>query len=76
MVKGLIINTFRGDKTILDPGVEMLEKLCNIPVVGVVPYMDVDIEDEDSLSSRLSSTGRMQKTGGAGAASREQAEQK
>ena len=76
MVKGLIINKFRGDKTILDPGVEMLEKLCNIPVVGVVPYMDVDIEDEDSLSSRLSSTGRMQKTGGAGAGSREQAEQK
>lgn len=74
MVKGLIINKFRGDKTILDPGVEMIEKLCNIPVVGVVPYMDVDIEDEDSLSSRLSSTGRMQKTiGGAG---REQAEQK
>ena len=76
MVKGLIINKFRGDKTILDPGVEMIEKLCNIPVVGVVPYMDVDIEDEDSLSSRLSSTGRMQKTiGGAGAAGREQAEQ-
>ncbi|WP_455146297.1 cobyric acid synthase [Clostridium sp.] len=77
MVKGLIINKFRGDKTILDPGVEMIEKLCNIPVVGVVPYMDVDIEDEDSLSSRLSSTGRMQKTiGGAGAAGREPAEQK
>ena len=46
MVKGLIINKFRGDKTILDPGVEMIEKLCKIPVVGVVPYMDVDIEDE------------------------------
>ena len=74
-IKGLIINKFRGDKTILDPGVEMIEKLCNIPVVGVVPYMDVDIEDEDSLSSRLSSTGRMQKAGGASAAGREQAEQ-
>ena len=53
MVKGLIINKFRGDKTILDPGVEMIEKLCGIPVAGVVPYMKVDIEDEDSLSSRL-----------------------
>lgn len=74
MVKGLIINKFRGDKTILDPGVEMIEKLCKIPVVGVVPYMDVDIEDEDSLSSRLSPTGRVQKTGGVSAASREQAE--
>lgn len=52
-VKGLIINKFRGDRTILDPGIAMLEELCHIPVVGVVPYMDVDIEDEDSLSSRL-----------------------
>ena len=31
----------------------MLEQLCGIPVIGVVPYMDVDIEDEDSLSARL-----------------------
>ncbi len=54
-IKGLVINKFRGDKTILDPGVEMLEEKINIPVVGVVPYMDVDIEDEDSLSERLKS---------------------
>lgn len=53
MVRGLIINKFRGDKTILLPGVDMIEELCGIPVVGVVPYMNVDIEDEDSLSSRL-----------------------
>ena len=39
MVKGMIINKFRGDKTILDPGVEMLEERTNIPVVGVAPYM-------------------------------------
>lgn len=56
-IKGLIINKFRGDKTILDPGVTMIEKLCNIPVTGVTPYMKVDIEDEDSLSSRLENTG-------------------
>lgn len=54
MIKGLIINKFRGDKTILDPGIEMIEEKCNIPVVGVVPYANVDIEDEDSLSTRLS----------------------
>lgn len=54
-IKGLVINKFRGDKTILDPGVGMLEEKINIPVVGVVPYMDVDIEDEDSLSERLKS---------------------
>ena len=53
MVKGLIINKFRGDKTILDPGVKMLEEKCRIPVVGVTPYMHLDVEDEDSLSERF-----------------------
>ena len=52
-VKGLIINKFRGDKTILDPGIEMLEQRGNVHVAGVVPYMDVVLDDEDSLSSRL-----------------------
>lgn len=56
MVKGLIINKFRGDKTILDPGVKMLEEKCGIPVVGVLPYMTLDIEDEDSLSERIDSS--------------------
>lgn len=53
MIKGTIINKFRGDKTILDPGIEMLEEMTKIPVVGVTPYMQVDIEDEDSLSERF-----------------------
>lgn len=69
-IKGLIINKFRGDKTILDPGCDMLEELCKIPVLGVVPYMDVDIEDEDSLSTRLeeySSEAGQEGKGGAGA---------
>lgn len=52
-VKGLVINKFRGDKTILDPGMEMLRELCQVPVMGVVPYMHVDVEDEDSLSADL-----------------------
>ena len=52
-VKGLIINKFRGDKTILDPGVVMLEGRGHVPVVGVVPYMELSIDDEDSLSSRF-----------------------
>ena len=42
MVKGLIINKFRGDKTILDPGVEMLEERSGIPVVGVAPYLQIE----------------------------------
>ena len=53
MVKGLIINKFRGDKTILDPGVQMLEEKAQIPVVGVAPYMNIQVEDEDSLTERF-----------------------
>ena len=52
-VKGFVINNFRGDKTILDPGVEMLEELTGIPVVGVVPHLRVDLDDEDSLTDRF-----------------------
>lgn len=47
IVKGMIINKFRGDKTILDPGIEMLEKKSGIPVVGVAPYLNIEVEDED-----------------------------
>jgi len=52
-IRGLVINKFRGDKTILDPGIRQLEQLVGIRVVGVTPYLDIDIEDEDSLSGRL-----------------------
>lgn len=61
-VKGLVVNKFRGDKTILDPGLTMLEDLCGIPVTGVVPYADVDIEDEDSLGCHLDGTNREKET--------------
>ena len=53
MVKGLIINKFRGDKTILDPGIVMLEEKGNIPVVGITPYLSVQLDDEDSLTERF-----------------------
>lgn len=52
-VKGLIINKFRGDKSILDPGIEMLEEKGNVKVAGVVPYMNLALEDEDSLTERF-----------------------
>jgi adenosylcobyric acid synthase len=48
-IKGMIINKFRGDKTLLDPGIEMIQKKLGIPVVGVVPYTTIDIADEDSI---------------------------
>lgn len=53
-IKGLIINKFRGDKTILDPGIRMLEERGHIPVVGITPYLPVEIEEEDSLTERFS----------------------
>lgn len=52
-VKGLIINKFRGDKSILEPGLAMLKDITGKDVVGVVPYASLDIEDEDSLSERF-----------------------
>lgn len=52
-IKGLIINKFRGDKSILDPGIEMLEEKGNVKVAGVVPYMNLALEDEDSLTERF-----------------------
>ena len=54
-VKGIIINKFRGDVEILRPGLDMIEEKTGIPVVGVLPMLHVDIEDEDSLSERLTS---------------------
>ena len=53
MIKGLVINKFRGDKSILDPGIAMLEEKSGIPVVGVAPYLDIEVEDEDSLTERF-----------------------
>ena len=57
MVKGIIINKFRGDVEILLPGLAMLEKLTRIPVLGVIPYTQFEIDDEDSLSQRLEQGG-------------------
>ena len=52
-VRGVIINKFRGDVKILEPGLRMLEERIQIPVLGVVPWMDVELEDEDSVTARF-----------------------
>ena len=60
MIKGTIINKFRGDVNILKPGLDMIEEITKTPVVGVVPYMELDIDDEDSLSDRFNNKGTVE----------------
>lgn len=63
LTRGFIINKFRGDQSILDPGLRQLEDITKVPVLGVLPYLDIDIEDEDSLSdhmNRFKKRGRVQ----------------
>ena len=52
-IKGTVVNKFRGDRSILEPGIQILEQLCGVPVAGVIPYTHVDIDDEDSLTERF-----------------------
>lgn len=52
-IEGMIINKFRGDVEILKPGLRMLEEKTGIPIIGVIPMINIDLDDEDSMSSRL-----------------------
>ncbi len=53
LLKGVIINKFRGDKTLLQPGIDMMKDKMDVPFVGTVPYCKLDLDDEDSLSGRF-----------------------
>ncbi|WP_405350279.1 cobyric acid synthase [Fusobacterium animalis] len=54
-IKGIVINKFRGNKEVLKSGFEIIENLTGIKTLGVIPYADIDIEDEDSLSEKYKS---------------------
>lgn len=55
-VRGVIINKFRGDRRILEPGLPLLEDRIHVPVVGVMPWMQTEIDDEDSVTDRFCRT--------------------
>lgn len=52
-VCGIIVNKFRGDKSLFDSGIKILEDRCGIDVLGVMPWISLNIEDEDSLSEKF-----------------------
>jgi adenosylcobyric acid synthase len=56
-IRGFIINKFRGDLEILAPGLRDLEYILARPVLGVLPWLDVHIDEEDSLIDRLTGCG-------------------
>ncbi|XTZ39869.1 cobyric acid synthase [Salmonella enterica] len=49
-VKGVIINKFRGDIALLTSGLEQIEALTGVPVIGVMPWLEIDLEDEDGVA--------------------------
>ena len=57
-VAGFVLNKFRGDPSLLESGLEMLTERTGIPVLGVLPWLELDIDDEDSLAPRLERTGQ------------------
>lgn len=52
LIFGIVINKFRGDIKLLEPGIKQLEELTGLPVLGVIPYTDIRLQSEDSVSIR------------------------
>lgn len=52
-VIGVIINKFRGDVALLMPGIKQIEELTNVPVLGVMPWLDLSLEDEDGVALQV-----------------------
>ncbi|WP_289870841.1 cobyric acid synthase [uncultured Duncaniella sp.] len=56
-IKGIIVNKFRGDMLLFESGRRMMEEICGVPVIGVVPFAgDIHIEEEDSVALGLKAT--------------------
>ncbi len=63
-VAGLVINKFRGDRGLLQPAVDFLEGRTAKPVLGVLPYLDTDLEAEDSMVLDVAAAAGAAETGG------------
>ena len=65
LVRGLVVNKFRGDLTLFDDGLRILEEKGNVPVLGVVPYLkDLYLPDEDAVSIEKTATPGLLPPGG------------
>lgn len=57
-VKGMLINKFRGDVKLLEPGLKMLEDIVRVPVLGVIPFIGHGVDDEDGETERFGASTR------------------
>jgi len=64
LIKGFIINRFRGDISLLQPGIDMFREIVDVPVVGTVKYLDIDLDEEDSQNIKNRYAGEVKLTVG------------
>lgn len=53
LIKGMVVNKFKGDVSYFKDGKDILEKICEKDVLGIIPYFNINIEDEDSITDEL-----------------------
>jgi adenosylcobyric acid synthase len=60
-VKGFLINKFRGDKSLLDPAIKSVEKITKKEILGIIPKINFDLPNEDSLDGTASNKSKLPK---------------
>ena len=64
-IKGFVINKFRGDVSLLDSGIDMITEKTGIKTAGVIPYMNIKVDDEDSLTDKFNDKAKAEVSGNA-----------